>query len=382
MAKILYRAYDSYGNIKDGYIEAVSNKDAIDKLRKIGYEQIYLYSDALYDYDRDDLEGLNEKELEQIAKVQIDRMINKKGFGNYVWESLKSDYISILIGIVLLYFGYRNSSYITMSIGVIIASFGPFMKIWNYKLISVREKIQYAFALGKWKEVFELADRLKNLADKRKIIFDGRVNDDLKIEADGYKAYYYAKKGDINQAIKIMKRHRDHMDNILPGMFESKIASLCFAQKDYKSALHFYKKAYEINDNDIFKLDLASCEARFGSLENAKTIIESIDEKSIPVYAKGMIYYIYGVIHQKEDNLEQAYISFMSAYEAFVAFRHIPMMLGFIAMATASLAITLAKNNQTQEAQEFFDDEIIQVIKIHADEYTLTELKKYFSHIF
>ena len=235
MAKILYRAYDSYGNIKDGYIDASSNKDAINKLREKGYEQIELFSDSIY--PRYDLEEIDDKELEQIAKDEIDSTINKKGFGNYVWKSLKSDYISILIGIVLLYFGYRNSSYITMSIGVIIASFGPFMKIWNYKLISAREKSQYAFALGKWKEVFELADRLKHLADKREMIFPGKVNKDLEVEADSMKAIYFAKNDDIESAIKLIKQHKDYMNEKIPGMFESNIGYMYAISEDFDRAV-------------------------------------------------------------------------------------------------------------------------------------------------
>ena len=181
MGKVLYTACDAQGREKRGFVEALSNQDALKRLHSEGLEKIHLHSDAAFGHSRDDLEGLSQKELERIAKFEL-KLQQGVGLGMYTQEVLRNNIIPMVIASMMFWYGYNEASSGWMAAAVIVASALPFFSFWNYGIMEIYNRAQKSLAFGEWENLKEEATRFKN---------SSRKNPDLLVEADTMLAAYF-----------------------------------------------------------------------------------------------------------------------------------------------------------------------------------------------
>ncbi len=381
MGKVLYSAIDKYGNTKSGFINASSNKEAMQQLKQIGLKKIKFYSDALFSTSRDDLDNFKEKELEEIAKQEIK---NQQGstFKEYAFATLKSSVLPIIAGIGILYYGYSIQSPILMAFGVIFATAVVFFKLWNYSVIKAHDTLIRALTLGAWEDIPQMSENLRTMAKQRKKIFPGNVNQDLIVQADTIEASYYAHKKDLQKAIELLEVHREYLDKNQPSLYENKIAQLYYQARMFDKYLLKLKQCNIIANNDITRADLALAQARFGSVDEAQSLIDEIDESLIPAFASFQLHYIKGLIAYRKERLEDAENALFQAYLQLLKYKNNPLMLEPMAIVTGTLAIVLYDNKKSQETKMIFDNELIHILKVHGDKYLLDGLKQRFTDLF
>ncbi len=381
MGKVLYSAIDKYGNTQSGFIDASSNKEAMQQLKQNGLKKIKFYSDALFSTTREDIESLKEKELENIAKREIK---NQQGFTfkEYAFETLKSSFLPIMAGVGVLYYGYSIHSAIVMALGVIIAIAFPFFKLWNYNVIKAHDGLIKAVTIGAWEHIPQMSENLRTLSKQRKKIFPGSVNKDLIIQADTMEAFYYAHKKDIKKAISLLAPHREYLDKKQPSLYENKIAQLYYYAHDFDKFLLKLNQCNIIANTDITRADLALAYARFGSVDDAQNLIDQIDESLIPDYGTFQISYIKGLIAYRNESLDDAENELFQAYLQLLKYKDNPLMLEPMAIVTGTLAVVLYDNKKSQETKMLFDNQLIHILKVHGDKYLLDGLKQRFKDIF
>jgi tetratricopeptide (TPR) repeat protein len=370
MGKVLYTAVNHQGKEKSGFIDVQSNKEALSKLKNLGLENIVLHGDAAIGVQREDLNWISEKRLNDIATYEVQQ---QKGlnFFSYLGEVFKSSIPTTLIGGAIFYYGYSDSP-IWMAAGVIVASFVPFFSLYSYSTMNDFNNLLKASAFGEWERVQELSKVLKSKNN----------NIDLTIEADTREAAIFAYKKDMDSAINFILPHREYLSKTTPGMFESKLASLYHMAGKYDKYIENMKKAYEVSKQNSLRCDWAMAEARLGNLEVARGLIKEIEIESLPSYGMPLMYYTKGVVAYRKGELEYAYEQLSLAYNGFLEYSKNPAVWSALAIIVGMFAIVIHDLNGEQDGSYLLSEAMVDIIKVQADKPLIVELDKRFPKLF
>ena len=366
MGKVLYTAFDEAGKEKSGFVEALNNKEALQYLSESGLQQIELHWDAAFAANRDDLEGISEKELARIAKfeVELHKGVNASSFTK---EVLRNNLIPMVIGSAMVLYGMSESSAWWMASGVILSLAIPFFSLWNYNLLQTHAAMYEALSFGEWERVKELAPQLKERAK----------NPDVSVEADTLLAAYYAHHKDMPRAIKILGEHESYLAT-KAGSYENKLGSLYFHAKEYDKSLFHLKQAYVVSKENMMLADWALAEVRFGDIQKAKENLSQVDLAQLPPYGIPFIDYIDGVIAYKEGDLSTAKNAFLGAVDGFSAYDKNPAVWAPLAMANVMLAIVFEAMGERENAYEYLSEGVVKIAQEHAETPLLEALKAKF----
>jgi len=365
MGKVIYSGVNAEGEVKNGYIDALNNQEAMEKLKQDGLKEIKLHSDAIFSKMADDLKYLNDKELEHIAAKEIDFQ-KGRNLGGFLLEVLRNNFIPSLGALAMVWHGYNVQSYLWVSFGVIIASILPFISLWNYRALVAYEEAQKALAFADLAKLKELSHKLKSLTK----------NKDVLVESDILEAKYLAMSGDMDGAVKILLQHKEYYDLKNKGMYESVLGNLYLYAKDHKKALEHLKKAYELSQENLFLADWAMFEARFGDLNIAKQNLSNVNLDLIPVYGKPFIYFTEGLIEYKEGRYEDAKEFFLDALYDAIPYQENPATWAMNSMIRVYLALAYSRLGLKDEAKEVLNDDIILITKAHAEKELLDEMNE------
>lgn len=366
MGKVLYTAYDAQGREKRGFIEALSNQDALKRLHSEGLEQIRLHSDAALGHSRDDLEGISQKELERIAAFEL-KIQQGVGLGMYTKEVLRNNVVPMFISALMFGYGYSEASWGWMASAVIVSSALPFFSFWNYGVMSIYNRAQKSLAFGEWEKLKEEATHFKNSSQK---------NPDFIVEADTMLATYHAKKGDMDQALSLLLPHKEYLEGKSSGTYENKLGSLYVHAKAYEKACYTFKQAYEVSRENMMLADWALAEARFGDITLAKENILSVSRDALPTFGVPFVDLVEGLIAYKSHSFEDAKYFFTSALEGFSTYDTNPATWTALAMVNIYLALTM--HALGEEVDALLQEGVVQIAKEHADDALLVELKRNF----
>ncbi len=367
MAKVLYTAVTQEGKETNGFVEAMSNKEALDQLKERGLHQITLLSDVALGFERTDLDGISESELARIAKFEA-QMQKEMGFLPYFVETMRSSAIAIAIGAGMAWYGEHTGSGLWMAFGVIVSLALPFFSFWNYGVMQRYNALLQAVAFGEWERVKKLSEDLKKQSK----------NPDLMIEADMRLASYYAHQGDMNEALRVMLPSQEYLETKSAGMYENKLGELYFHARMYEKSLYEMKKAYEVSGENMMLADWALAEARFGDVKVAKECLSRVDEETLPAYGAPFIAFIKGLIAYRQERMAEAKEMLMQALDGFSNFDKNPVVWAPLAMVSAYLALVVSRLGDKERAETFLSEGIVAITKEHAESVLLEQLKELF----
>jgi hypothetical protein len=366
MGTVLYTARDKRGREKRGFIEALNNKDALEHLSASGLNQIELHWDAAFASNRDDLEGISEKELAQIAKFELE-LHKGVSASSFMKEVLRNNLIPMGIGGAMVLYGISDSSAWWVAFGVILSLALPFFSLWNYNLLQTHSAMYKALSFGEWESIKTLAPQLKERAK----------NPDVSVEADTLLAAYYAHHKDMPTAIQILGEHESYLGD-KAGSYENKLGTLYFHAKEYEQSLFYLKQAYVVSKENMMLADWALAEARFGDIEKAKENLSQLDLAQLPPYGIPFIDYIKGIIAYKEGDLIRAKNDLLRGITGFSAYDKNPAVWAALAMVNVMLAIVLEEMGERENAYEYLSEGVVKIAQEHAETPLLECLKEKF----
>jgi len=371
VAKVLYRALTQEGKEISGFVEAMSNKEALAQLKESGLEQINLLSDAALGFERDDLNGIGEDELAHIARFET-KLQKGIGFFSYFAETMRNSSIPMVIGGAIVFYGDFAGSALWMAFGVIVALALPFFSFWNYGVMQGYNRLLKNLAFGEWEDVKKSSEDLKKQSK----------NPDVIVEADMRLASYYAHKGDMDKAITIISASKEYLDAKSAGAYENKLGELYWYAGMYEKSIYEMKRAYEISKENIFLVDWALAEARFGDNEIAKECIDRVDTETLPIFGLPFIAFIKGLVSYREDRLVEAKEMLIQAVEGFSNFDKNPVVWIPLSIVSSYLALVLSKLGDQERAKSLLSDGVVAILKEHAESSLLEQLRDEFPDYF
>jgi len=255
-----------------GFIEAMSNKEALLELKEQGLSRINLLSDVALGFERAVLEGISEGELKRIAKFEV-QMQKGAGFMPYFIETMRNNAIPLAIGVSMGLYGESTGSAWWMASSVILSLALPFFSFWNYGVMQTHTSLLKAVSFGEWEAAKTLSEDLKKQSK----------NPDITIEADTRLATYHAHQGDMNEALKVMMPHKSYLEKGA-GVYENKLGELYYHAGEYDKCVYQMKKAYEVSGENMMLADWAFAEVRFGDAEVAKKCLSEVEIETLPSY--------------------------------------------------------------------------------------------------
>lgn len=364
--KILYSCTDANNNLKNGYVDAESTTDALNKLTAAGFSNVELHNETTLAENRQDLVGLNEKELARMATLEIKARSGSSAFAVFV-ESCRNNVGVIVAGLLFTGFGFFSKDNVSIFVGVLLLLYVPVAVWWNRKEYRLYNNILVNFARGEWNKTRKLIKKMKKSMPHPSLAFD----------LDARNAYIEAINGNIDQAIKIISKWQIRLNNEKPGMYESRLSSIHYANKDYQRSLEYIREARtKCPESDIYTLDLALAEARFGSVENAKKLLNEINTQELPVYGIPFLNWTKGIVALKTG--ESDAINLLTAAQMnYSAQKNNPVVWPSMALCTGYLALSLQKNGRNNEAAALITP-FMPILKVHADDMLLSEINNKF----
>ncbi len=369
MGKVLYSAMDEKNQSVEGFIEALNNRDAIEKLKSQGLNQIKLHGDAsLFDQERDIITWLDKKTQSKIARKHLQIQKTKLTFGSYLSDLLQSSFFPIALGGGVTYWGYMEHSYIWASIGTITAFAPLFFGLWNYRLARNFDNLLKSYAYGEFDKALELAYTLK---EESKMA-------DLVAYADFVIAVNKAKEGELDEAIKILQSYSSDFET-KPGLFQSRLATLYFAAGQYESFCYHHKQAYLESQQPVMLLDWLLAEVMVGDHKVIEQYIDQIAIEELPQYGVPYIDFVKGYALYKEGKLSEAKSYLESAQEGFLEYQENPAVWAILALSCVVYALVHYDLGEVEEAKAQINEGVEQIIVAHGDKKLLEELRKRFA---
>lgn len=371
MKTLSYKAIHKNGTVKIGYIKEKDTKKVLKELEKNGYSEIDIINDKLIGNIREELKDLDDTALKYLVKHDLEKSAKES-----VFESLKEYFAthknSLSIFLLILFFGLIVKNYWAVGAGLFLI--GALFIFWilspNYEY--VYKNIHKNLAFGNYLNALELINRLE-----RK-----KLKNSQKADLARLKANIVACRGHLGYAILILDSYKKFLLEGSPALYYSFRAMLYLNRRDYKEFLKQIQKAYESDPKAVVAVDLALAHSKFGNINYAKEIIETIDIDELPKYAKFAYYLALGniayVMQLKDDALSYYKLMLNCTKE------HInnPAMWIYIALGIGHYAVLLADLNRKDEADEILKDSIVKIINIHADDYLRGKLTKRYPDIF
>lgn len=365
--KILYSGTDEANQLRNGFVDAKTNKDAVEQLKAAGLTNIKLHYDSTIAGRRDDLVGLDEKQLQRVAALEI--KVHEGDARLAMVSALILNNIGlVLFGVFFLCLGAISKDEISFFVGVLILAYIPAHALWNGRYLRNYRKLLTCFAHGDWQQSKRLIAKLKKASP----------DPELELDVDYRRAQIHAIEGNISKGIEILSRWEHRINSDKPGLFYSKLAAVHHANKDYEQCLHYMRLAHEkYPDSPIYKIDLALAEAMFGQVETAEALLNSINIEEIPVFALPHLDYTKGVIALRSN--KPGATSLLTNAQLDMANRvNNPAVLPSLAICSGFLSLSLHNDGQIDEAKSLLD-RFWPVIKPHADDLLINELKEKFN---
>ena len=145
MKKILYSSIDEHENPKNGFIEAISNHEALNTLTDKGYSQVHFYGDSSLSIgsDQELLAPFNDKS----ASFQIE-IRHHHDFVPILLQSFYNNKGNLLLGMLLLLGGWYFESAGVMYSGIGLLVFIPLFTAWKHRTTLRYDKLLANCAVG------------------------------------------------------------------------------------------------------------------------------------------------------------------------------------------------------------------------------------------
>tara|TARA_B100000745_G_scaffold66256_2_gene39044 strand:- start:6593 stop:7699 length:1107 start_codon:yes stop_codon:yes gene_type:complete len=359
--KILYSAKDIDGKSLQGFIDAVSNKDALSRLHDKGMTEVVFYDDEVTALQRDDLNGLSNSELEDIAKFELS-LREHPGFGHFMLEVFRMSRVFVIVGGSLMIWGMASGRGWMIALGAAIAMTIPCLSIWNYRHTRHYDQLLRAFARGDWDAVSQQASRLSPVMPSPDMKFDLVVK-----HATGLAA-----QGELESAVAEMTAWQHELEAPSPGIYEARLANVYFAAGDSERFLALLREAYEKSSHSpTMVLDLALAEARLGDVGKALVVFKQLSLDELPVYGKPFIDWTKGMIAFREHRSNAAEL-LLKAVMGFMEYANNPAIWPSWAVCVADYTML----SPASEKNKALLQPLWPYIRVHAEASTVNNLQE------
>lgn len=363
MPHLLYTAVQPDGSSTRGFVDAASAKDAHDQLEKRGLTNISLHQEVSIAEDAHHLAGLSVAEVNELARFKL-LTLQKPGLTTVLQEVARLNWLSSLTGAGLLCWGGWSGSLTMVGAAIVIAGFPFAFAIWRHRHADRYTELIKAHALGQWSRMEELAGQLREVS---------RDNAAIDFDLDVRLASATARKGEVQKAFDSMAPWRARMEGNL-AMFETRMASIHAAAEDRAGFVACMERGYAHSGHDPARaLDYALALARFGDLQQAQTVFDTVDTRLLPPHAGGFVFWTRGVIEQRLGH-PQALDTLSQALSTFLKLGHQPAVWTALAFCTCDHAVALSMAGNKEKARLELAH-VWPVIQAHADQPLLRMLQ-------
>lgn len=362
MKKILYKGIDSKGKEKSGFVEAENNSEVLSILKNKNIYNIILHNDEMTAFQRNDLEGLSEKELNRIAKFEIN-MRSNPGVTTFLIEVLNANKYIIFFGVTMFVWGCISKSYVLIFSGGLAAISMPVLSLWNYRIVGNYNNLIRNCSLGQWAEAIINIKKLRPHLKQPEMAFDLDVRE----------ACIIAKTKSIKEALTLVEKWENNFHDLMPGMYESRVASIFHAAGDYSGYVGRMRDGYiKSLESPVMITDLALAEAQFGDVEKASSLLAKINIEELPIYGLAYIDWAKGVVAKRQgDSNAMNYLG--SAVSKMLESKDIPAIWTGLALCSGAYAIVLNYNGEKEKARLLVNS-VWDILKIHGDKPLLKEI--------
>ncbi len=203
-----------------------------------------------------------------------------------------------------------------------------------------------ASAWCRWREVEHWMRRLQYWKNRFKIPFPEH-------ELLFRLATAEAAQGRLDEALQRVA-HLETDSSLIPGFYHCRLASLFLVTRNFRQALDYQRKAFEINPSSTNTISLAHTLAqRFGDYSAAQALLDDVNDKKLPLMEKLFACYVRGIIALETGHPNQAcqYLE-----EVFSLGRNfgLPLMQGMLLEVSAYYALALVAIGKAEIAEKHF----------------------------
>jgi hypothetical protein len=203
------------------------------------------------------------------------------------------------------------------------------------------DALQACLALGEWASCRECIDVLRDNVDDKAILLDLAVKETQLTVIEG----------DFPSGVENIKKLKKKISTLGPGVYESRKALLYYLANDGPGYLKGLRSAADASDNHpIMLLDLALAEARLGSKDAAKQILDGIDTDELPPLGETFLRICRGIIALPSD-LSSAQKELGLALMALITNSYNPAVWSILAMCAGWYALACRESGNMEDAE-------------------------------
>ena len=362
LKKILYTATDIHGKEVSSFIDTNSNKEAIELLSEKGFTNIRFHDDIATAIDRNSLDNLSDTELERIAKFEAAIRV-KPRFMTFIIEVFRVNKILIISGVCLSLWGLYDANRYLIAIGLILSLSMPLRSIWNYRVVNGYDKLLRAYARGQIEAATRQTEFLKKYMQQPEMAFDL----DIRISA------LNASHGDLNGEIVKLKSWRDCIDDLSPGMYESRVASVYHLSGNYDKYVDSIREAFfKSSQSPTLILDLALAEARLGEIDKAEMLLKQVEPDELPIHGVPFVDWAEGMVeYRKGDSRAEEKLS--SAVSGLFEFSENPAVWPSLAVCIGDYALCVAADTSIDKAKVLLTH-VWEILRFHGEKKLINQL--------
>lgn len=354
MAQLLYSAKDREGKPVQGFVEAASVLQARQQLQAQGLTDVVLHQDTTVSTDPRSLAGLGPEQQRELARLSL-ATIGQPGLAPLLRHVAGANRWWIAFDLGLMAWGIATANGWLMAGGAVLALLPFAMAAWQYRHGDRYNALLKAFALGDWKQVRALAQKLREVS--------GGVQN-MEFDLDLRLAAVRARAGQLSEALADVEPWRARVAT--PGTFENRVAAIHAAAGDRAGFVRLMAESHAKAPQEPARaLDHALAEARFGDAAVAARLLGEVDPTLLPPHAQAFVAWARGLVQLRQqqpgalDQLAQAVAEFLKLAAQ-------PAAWPALAFSTCDHAIALAMAGRKDEARQELA-QVWPIVRAHGD---------------
>ena len=300
-------------------------------------------------------------ETQALARFQL-RTARTPSLWTGLLETARRSVWWLLADFALMALAWQMGATSTVFVGA-AAALAPFVvTAWGWRRVGYHRQMLRAWAVGDWPAVRQLAAQLQK---------GGPPSVLLQFDLDVRLASIDAREGKLAEGLRRIAPWPAKLAD-KPGLFESRAATVYSAGGDMQSFVQTMGQAYEQSKHDPSRgVDYALALARFGDVDQASALIESIDATLLPPNACSFVDWVRGLVQARRGQPE-ALNTLGAAVSGFLQRADQPAVWTSLAFAAADHALALKCAGYAAQAQIA---NVWPVLKPHADAALLQTLQ-------
>jgi len=322
-------------------------------LEERGWKELELLTEDLHFYAGKQVESTLDPECEPVEEspeVQVERLYGGgPGFFSMFWDSIRGSPILTTVAVILLVWGTYKGRFFLGSIGAVILLIFPTF----YAVFSLPGRyyalIQKAKVWEQWDEVEKLLERLTRVQKLTRLGVG-------EVEMVRTRAMALAHKGKVEEAVELYEKLKGE-PNFPDWLFYTHLGSVYDSGKKHEAALQVRERAVELEpENGPCWIDVAFSSVRWLKLpQKGRAALKRAEECEISDFGRKYLPFVYGMIHWREQDSENAKKLFE---EALVGFKKVegstPLVEGLLLLSKSYLCAAHRALGDDREANRYW----------------------------